>query len=332
MGVRPRGRALNLIAILLALVFTVTLLLSTLILPPVLNEYLKGVFRDSWPLIEENLELVERLRPVGYACFAATIALIVLGFALGRHKISVLGSMALYLPTFSYFAATMFFLAGIGVLRVLWLPIIDASPGGSIWEKVYAASSILMLGDVVYLPYDALRALTAALTGYPLDNALFTALIMSSSAIFFAAAATWLKARFSGVGLVKTGVYRYSRHPQYTAFLLWSYGLLVYDRYLAAFPRGGFFSPPPLVWLVFAMCIIGVALKEEAEMVSRMGDEYLKYRETTPFMVPLPKILSRIITYPARVVSGEAIPSNGKGIAAVLLIYTLALVALSAVY
>jgi len=38
---------------------------------------------------------------------------------------------------FSYFTSTMFLLAGIRVLRILWIPIIDLSPGTAWAEKVF---------------------------------------------------------------------------------------------------------------------------------------------------------------------------------------------------
>jgi hypothetical protein len=48
----------------------------------------------------------------------------------------------------------MFFLAGIGVLRVLWIPLTDLMPGTTWSEKVFNVHYILELGSIVYLPYD----------------------------------------------------------------------------------------------------------------------------------------------------------------------------------
>jgi protein-S-isoprenylcysteine O-methyltransferase Ste14 len=56
--------------------------------------------------------------------------------------------------------------------------------------------------------------------------------------IFFLRAAAWLYGRFKGVGLVTFWIYRYSRHPQYLGFLLWSYGLLMFTSILGS-PMGG---------------------------------------------------------------------------------------------
>jgi len=50
------------------------------------------------------------------------------GFMVRKSYLSTIGSVGLYLPTFGYFAFTMFFLAGVGVLRALWFPLLDLSP------------------------------------------------------------------------------------------------------------------------------------------------------------------------------------------------------------
>ncbi|MFZ8791287.1 MAG: hypothetical protein ACO2OS_03245 [Thermosphaera aggregans] len=41
------------------------------------------------------------------------------GFPLKKTRLSILGSLAIYLPTIGYLAFTMFFLAGVGALRLL---------------------------------------------------------------------------------------------------------------------------------------------------------------------------------------------------------------------
>ena len=73
-------------------------------------------------------------------CFLAVAALTLAGFALERKPLSVGGALALYLPIFGYFAYAMFFLAGIGVLRVLWMPLLVVSP------------RLLELGSIAYAP------------------------------------------------------------------------------------------------------------------------------------------------------------------------------------
>jgi hypothetical protein len=69
------------------------------------------------------------------------------GFLINRWRLTVLGALSLSLPVFVNFSFSIFFLAGIRILRILLLPELDVSP------------AILKLGGIVYLPYIALVAL-----------------------------------------------------------------------------------------------------------------------------------------------------------------------------
>jgi len=317
----------------LSAVFSFALLYSALELPLMLNRLLMEVTphygAGEW---EEAEQFVGSIRILGYVCLGVTATLIVLGFILKKYKLSFLGSVSLLLPTFSYFASVMFFLAGIGVLRVVWLPFIELSPGSSIYEKISAASSILELGDIAYLPYDALRLLLNAADGRSLDETLFRAIVIAGSVLFFASCSTWFYARFQGRFLADLLVYRYSRHPQYLSFLVWSYGLLVYDKYVFTPPRGGYFAPPPFFWLTAALVIVGIALREEEAMLRKHGGEYLEYRSRTPFMIPLSRPLGWMLMAPVKLFFKKNYPEKTREIAAILALYGLILLALSVIY
>ncbi|MBO3839564.1 MAG: hypothetical protein QXN75_04215 [Thermoproteota archaeon] len=324
------------ISIVLSAVFSYALLYSTLELPHILNKLLEEVIPHyGIGEMEEAERFVNSLRPLGYLCLVTIILLIVLGFTLKKYKISFLGSFILLLPTFSYFASVMFFLAGVGILRIIWLPFLEFFPGSSIYEKISTASNLLELGDIVYLPYDALRFLLNIVVGEYLpgiDEMLFLITIIASSIIFFISCATWFYFRFQNLGFAKSLVYKYSRHPQYFSFLLWSYGLLIYDKYIFLPPRGGYFAPPPFFWNVFALLLIGIALSEEKKMLEIYGEEYEKYRFTTPFMIPLSKTIGRIITLPVKLVFKKTYPERTKEIALTLAIYFIIILAVSMLY
>ncbi len=326
----------TIISIILSTVFSYALLYSTLELPILLNELLREV-TPHYGIggIEEAEQFVDSVRPLGYLCLATVVLLIILGFILKKHKLSVLGSLTLLLPTFSYFASVMFFLAGIGILRIIWLPFIEFSPGSSIYEKVNSASSLLELGDIVYLPYDALRFLLNSLGGgyfLNLDEILFSTIIIVSSIIFFISCATWFYFRFQNLGFAKSLVYKYSRHPQYFSFLLWSYGLLIYDKYVFLPPRGGYFAPPPFFWNVFAFLLVGVALSEEKKMLERYGEEYEKYCSTTPFIMPLSKTIGRIVTLPVKLLFKKTYPEKTSEIILTLAMYFIIILLISVLY
>jgi len=291
------------LAATLSIILAIALLYSTFEVPKVLDEALQQYFPEVFWDVRAREEVLATLRPLGYAALVATIASMALGFATKRGLLSFTGSLALYIPTFGYFASAMFFLTGLGALRALWLPMLEFSP------------DLLKLGCAAYLPLAVLGPL-ATLVGMALT---FVGLL-----VFALGATTWLYGRFRGLELVDFWVYRYSRHPQYLGFIIWSYGLLVFVSY-KQYVRGAFATPPALLWLISTMVVIGVALLEEAEMLKRYGERYEEYRKRAPFMIPIPKWLARIIAAPLRT-TGLRGP---KGVVIVLALYTAILMAVS---
>jgi protein-S-isoprenylcysteine O-methyltransferase Ste14 len=188
----------------------------------------------------------------------------------------------------------MFFLAGLGALRALWLPILELSPG------------VLKLGCVAYAPFVALG---------PLATLVGMILIFAGLLVFALGATTWLYGKFKGRDLVDFWIYKYSRHPQYLGFIVWSYGLLIFVSF-KCYVKGAFATPPALIWLMSTMVVIGVAMLEEVEMSRRYGERYEEYRKKAPFMMPMPKLLSRAITAPLRTTGVR--PKDSKSVAATL--------------
>ncbi len=331
---------LILYSIILSAIFAITILYSTLQLPILVNEFLREQFIDYGLNWQDAEKFIETIKPIGYFGLIITLSLIVLGFVSKNRKISFLGSLALYLPTFSYFASTMFFLAGIGILRILWLPIIELSPGETWPEKIYFAKNIFELGDIVYLPYDIIR-LVVGFIGFLSNNTdlanlfdiiFFFIIILLSATIFFLACATWLYNKFIKQNIITSGIYKYSRHPQYLSFILWTYALLLYDKYIFTPPKGGYFAPPPLLWLSMIMIIIALALYEEKDMIKYHGIEYIQYRDRTNFLIPLPKKITKILTYPTKKLFKKNLPEKNREIFTTLALYYLILLIFSLMY
>jgi len=322
-----RRRFLDLIiASALSFLFTVALLYATLEVPRVVHALLIKVFPD-WGLhfeMEKMRETIESLRPIGYVTFVTVLILIIIGFVFGKTRISSLGSIGLYLPVFGQFAFSMFFLAGIGVLRALWLPILDVSP------------KILRLGDIVYVPYMILIFLLEhmfRLMGVHLPPTKFEAapsliIMLLGLLIFLLGATTWLYGKFRGHRIIDFWIYRFSRHPQYLGFIVWSYGLLILAA-ITPSPRGDYIPPPSLLWLILTLTLIGSALNEENNLTKKYGEEYARYRAETPFMIPLPKPLINLLTIPVKALFGKNIPEHRREIIGTLLIYGLILALLS---
>jgi len=291
-------------ALVLSAVFTVALFYSTLEAPVLLDKVLHQYFPEVFYDVEATERALSVLRPIGYSALAITIALILLGFMIKKSILASLGSLVLYIPTFGYFAYAMFFLTGIGVLRVLWLPLLELSP------------STLKLGCIVYLPFSVVPH--APLLGLIIT---FTGLF-----VFLLGVTTWLYGKFKGYEIVDFWIYKYSRHPQYLGFILWSLGLLVFVS-SKVYVRGAFTIPPALIWLTSSMLVIGIALVEELEMRRKYGDKYEEYCRKTPFMISLPGVLSRAIRAPLKLTGGY--PRSTREIAFALTLYTATFIAIS---
>lgn len=301
----------------LAVIFTVALTFTTIELPRSINSILLQLFPDIHPYIEPELveEFLRMIRPLGYASLLMVVALIAFGFRTGRKSLSRIGTLAFFLPVFGSFASQMFFLAGIGILRVLWLPLWEVSP------------KLMKMGDIAYLPY---MILVYPFSIFGIDIRLVLAYLATGIGIiiFLIGTFTWLQTKLEGVDVIDFWIYRYSRHPQYLGFIVWSYGVMLMAT-LSPVPRGGINPGPSLPWLVSALMIICVALKEEITMTNVHGEIYLKYRSYAPFMLPLPKFISNAITAPLRIFYKESIPKNSWQILYILIFYLGVLILLS---
>lgn len=77
--------------------------------------------------------------------------------------------------------------------------------------------------------------------------------------------------------LASRGVYALVRHPQYTGILL------------ALFGEGVVHWPTVLTLALYPLMVwlyVGLARREEKEMVARFGEEYLAYRRQVPMFLP----------------------------------------------
>ncbi|MBN2206548.1 MAG: HEAT repeat domain-containing protein [Candidatus Aminicenantes bacterium] len=313
------------VLILLALVFTIGLTFASLELPRLLDGILARTIDtpdvatglDAASKYKTDLYLrATRLRPIGYACLAFVLVLIVIGFVTEKTGWTSAGAIALFLPVFGHFAATMFFLGGLGFLRLLWLPALDASFG------------LFRLADIIRLPYEAFRAAWswAGLTRLLHPAAAITGLGLL---VFFLGTLTWFYARSRKTVVADLWIYRLSRHPQYLGWIIWSYGIL-------NLPAGRikicYELSNSLPWLLSTMIIVGVAMLEELKMGRACGRVYDAYRLKTPFLIPMPRVLVRASGLPVRLLFKKPYPDRKREIAAVLALYTVLILGMSAVH
>jgi protein-S-isoprenylcysteine O-methyltransferase Ste14 len=83
--------------------------------------------------------------------------------------------------------------------------------------------------------------------------------------------------RESGQGkVVKTGVYKYIRHPQYTGFMLLTVGMILEWATL----------PTLIMWPFIAILYYRLAKREENDMIKEFGEEYVMYMKRTKRFIP----------------------------------------------
>ncbi len=76
--------------------------------------------------------------------------------------------------------------------------------------------------------------------------------------------------------LVKTGLYKYIRHPLYCSLFLFGTGVM--------FKNPGTWQV--VLGVINLAAILFTALTEEKEMISRFGDDYLSYMRETKMFIP----------------------------------------------
>lgn len=85
----------------------------------------------------------------------------------------------------------------------------------------------------------------------------------------------WSKDKGTG-SLVKAGVYRYIRHPQYTGLLLLSFGMMAEWATL----------PMLILFPVIVVMYVRLAKREEKDMLKEFGDQYAEYMKATKMFIP----------------------------------------------
>lgn len=300
---------------LLAFVFTVALTFATLEIPRILSILLAGYIPDVNPGLDPEFvkEFMKVARPIGYACLVGVIVLITAGFITKKKNLSSLGAIFFFLPTFGYFAGSMFFLAGLGILRITWTPF---------WEF-----NLVNLGDIAYLPY-MIPTYLFHLVG--LDIRMFLALAVTGFGffIFLLGTIAWFYGKVEKRETVTFWIYKYSRHPQYLGYIIWSYGVMLLAS-LAGISWGGSNPGASLPWLISLLIVVCIALTEEISMSKRDRDTYLKYKESAPFMFPIPEFVASLVTTPVRILFGKNQPENRKEIIGTFAVYCLIFVLLS---
>jgi protein-S-isoprenylcysteine O-methyltransferase Ste14 len=301
--------------IILALIFTLFLAFLTIVIPLYIDNLLLQLFPDIHPIFypDEIKVFINVVKPIGYISLTIIVLFIVLGFLIKYEKISVSSSFLLFLPTYGNFVLYMFFLAGFGILQVVWLPL----------DTPFF--NFLTLGNIVFLPLLPISTLTFGV--FPYVVMIIGLSILTSGVI------SWFYGKYQKKEIFDLFIYKYSRHPQYLGFLIWSYGVsLLYITFEAPTlieVAGKIGLSASLPWVIFALIIGVVAFLEDIRLAKDFPDKYQEYRKNTPFLIKLPKSLKPIITFPLRHILNKDFPETKKDVFKVVLVYGMIIVILS---
>lgn len=241
------------------------------------------------------------------------ILLALAGLMLEKRELATISSIGFILPIYAYFMLHMSFLAGLGILTTLWAPF---------W------GDLVKLGDIIYLPY-MIMVYPFFLLGIDVRRFLTGIFISLGLLLFILGVFAWLYAKFKRKHTADFWVYRFTRHPQYLGWILWSYGLTLrvaqrHDTALQAANPGA-----SLPWVISTLIILCVALSEEIYMYQQYNQEYEQYNRQAPFMFPLPGFLSRCFSAPFRLLLRKEKPENNKDLLWVFNIYLVAIMLFS---
>lgn len=312
----------SLLLLILAIIFTIALTFASIELPSIVDDYIGNnlssvnIYTGGGELQEIKTQLFIQhynLRTIGYISLLAIVTLIIIGFITEKTGLTSLGAFAIFLPVFGHFAATMFFLGGLGFLRLIWLPGLDVS------------FNIMKIGDSVFIPY---RIIIDAfnLVGIDLNIILPYILIFLGLLIFCFATLVWFQTYYQKEGLATHRIYKYSRHPQYLGWIIWSYGILFLP---GVNMKQSYSISDSLPWLLSTLIIIGIAMIEEIKMSKLYGEKFNEYRKNSYFMIPMPKYFCRVLSAPFKTFFNKPFPTKKMEVTIVLSFYFLTTVFLT---
>lgn len=306
---------------LLAVVFSIGLMFAFTELPKLLDRLIQTSIATphSDPAYDSmRIELfynAYEIRLFGYVCLSLIVSFIIIGFITRKTGWAVVGGVALFLPVFATFANSMFYLAGLGLFNVILFPFLDIS------------LSLIDLGKVVLIPYWILMWFFRLFNWYA-HNFLIYLFMVTGAFIFVLGVFAWFKARYNKQKVAKHWIYKYSRHPQYLGWIIWSYGLMLYGPSLNQMKKSWGWNGT-LPWLLSTLVIIGICLLEEIKMKENSKDDYEEYRNRTPFLFPIPGLLKRIIKTPIWFIIRKDRPEKRKEVGLVTALYAIIFMALS---
>jgi len=306
----------------LAIVYTMGLTFVTIEVERLIEHTITPLIRRSDSVaslsqaIQSDIDEAMRaghVKLIGYGSLALVVVLTLVGLMTEKGRLASVSGFAAFLPTFGYFVIHMSFLAGLQVLKALWLPF---------W------GDLVKLGDIAYLPY-MMVVYPLSTVGLDVRRPLASLLSKLGLLVFVLGVLAWFYARFRKRSTADFWLYRLSRHPQYLGWILWSYGLMLQAAQRRDCPPWDVNPGGSLPWLISALAIVCVALGEELKMRREFGEEYAAYQANVPFMLPLPRFVRSIASLPLRCLLKTDRPRNRWQLVLTFVVYTAILMVFS---
>ncbi|MFW9779432.1 MAG: methyltransferase family protein [Candidatus Heimdallarchaeota archaeon] len=162
-------------------------------------------------------------------------------------------------------------------------------PGIWVWIPLMAAPVFLLLGVLISnLParitdiFQSLISLNEVILGK-------LAIIMGLIIVIYSIIYLGIKKRH---GLVKTGLYRFIRHPQYLGFILLTIGFTGWSYYYIKFTFGiSWISAEQTIglWYIQMFLYFLLAFIEERHLTAAFGAEFTEYKNETSSFLPFAK-------------------------------------------
>ncbi|MBS7631712.1 isoprenylcysteine carboxylmethyltransferase family protein [Candidatus Bathyarchaeota archaeon] len=205
---------------------------------------------------------------LGVAATIITLIPLLLEFSLSKTTAFI--SWILYFPVLFNTLIPMFilFFSIIGVFYTPWLIFTDLPVANRLINGV-----IRLENGNVHLILDYV--------GY--------ALILLGLAIYLLSLYQLLKHTGRGGKLLTEGLYKIVRHPQYLGIFLWTLGFAITGWRLINY----------VMWLTLCYSYTLLAIHEEDELEKAFGQEYARYKNRTPIIIPylkikpIPKLVSK---------------------------------------
>ena len=95
---------------------------------------------------------------------------------------------------------------------------------------------------------------------------------------------------------------------------------------------GGVLFEYTFIWFISAMLIIGICLYEEVIMNEKYPKQYADYRSKTSFLIPLPKIIKRLLMTPFRLVFKKKFPEKRREVFFIVFFYGILIIIISLIF